>query len=195
MYTQVVQNKPTAAYVLSLLAGIFGLIYSIVDLGLVIWLYALASGIVEIFWDLIVIALGIVIWCLISSIIVLVAASRLNANPAEHTKWGAIILIFSIIGLGTLALSEYWYVGLAIALLGIIGGILALAFKPVYGPQQPIYAPQPPPIPPPQPAYAPQQPAWSPQPGQRPITRICPQCGRVIDENVKFCPHCGKALG
>jgi hypothetical protein len=26
------------------------------------------------------------------------------------------------------------------------------------------------------------------------ITRICPQCGRVIEENVKFCPHCGKEL-
>jgi heme/copper-type cytochrome/quinol oxidase subunit 2 len=26
------------------------------------------------------------------------------------------------------------------------------------------------------------------------IKRICPQCGRVIKEDVKFCPYCGKEL-
>jgi len=26
------------------------------------------------------------------------------------------------------------------------------------------------------------------------ITRVCPQCGRVLAEEVKFCPNCGKAL-
>ncbi len=31
-------------------------------------------------------------------------------------------------------------------------------------------------------------------PAPAPVTRICPQCGRVIPPEVKFCPHCGKEL-
>jgi len=26
------------------------------------------------------------------------------------------------------------------------------------------------------------------------VKRICPSCGRVIKEDVKYCPHCGKEL-
>jgi len=59
-----------------------------------------------------------------------------------------------------------------IAFLGfivmIIAGIAALVSKP----------PAPPPT----------------TPSKPPITRICPQCGRVLAPDVKFCPHCGKAL-
>jgi hypothetical protein len=107
------------------------------------------------------ILIGLGAWMLITSILIIVFASKLKANPMEHSKWGALIIVFSIIGLG--------------GLFGIIGGILALVYKPVIAgaPQQP----------PPQ-AYGPQQ----------PITRICPQCGRVVNENVKFCPNCGKQL-
>jgi len=37
----------------------------------------------------------------------------------------------------------------------------------------------------------------SPQQGitlNRPITRVCPKCGQVLNEETKFCPRCGKAL-
>jgi len=30
--------------------------------------------------------------------------------------------------------------------------------------------------------------------GAQPISRICPQCGRVLEKDVKFCPYCGKNL-
>jgi len=30
---------------------------------------------------------------------------------------------------------------------------------------------------------------------KKPITRICPQCGRTLPPAVKFCPYCGKTLG
>jgi hypothetical protein len=30
---------------------------------------------------------------------------------------------------------------------------------------------------------------------EKPVTRICPQCGRTLPPNVKFCPYCGKTLG
>jgi len=28
-----------------------------------------------------------------------------------------------------------------------------------------------------------------------PITRLCPQCGRVLTAEMHFCPDCGKKLG
>jgi heme/copper-type cytochrome/quinol oxidase subunit 2 len=31
-------------------------------------------------------------------------------------------------------------------------------------------------------------------PREEGVKRICPQCGRVVKEDVKFCPHCGKEL-
>jgi len=30
---------------------------------------------------------------------------------------------------------------------------------------------------------------------KKPVTRICPQCGRTLPPDVKFCPYCGKTLG
>lgn len=39
--------------------------------------------------------------------------------------------------------------------------------------------------------------AWKPSPpaaAGAEIKRICPKCGRVIKEEVKFCPDCGQAL-
>jgi len=30
---------------------------------------------------------------------------------------------------------------------------------------------------------------------KKPVTRICPQCGRTLPPHVKFCPYCGKTLG
>jgi hypothetical protein len=66
---------------------------------------------------------------LITSVLIIVFASKLKAHPLEHSKWGALILVFSIIGLG--------------GLFGLIGGILALAYKPILVGAQPQYgAPQ-----------------------------------------------------
>lgn len=122
--------------------------------------------------------IGFGAWMLITSILVIVFARKLNANPLEHTKFGALILIFSIIGVG--------------GLLAFIGGILALVYKPILVGAQPQYTPQQQYGPPSQ-NYAPlPQQQWG-QP-QQPITRICPNCGRVVQENLKFCPNCGKQL-
>jgi hypothetical protein len=174
MYNQnQVQNPPSAAYWLSMIGGILGLIGSIILIGLGAALGAFTFGIGFLFTG------PIGIWILICSVITMVAAGKLKSEPMEHGKWGAIILAFSLIGC--------W------AVLNFFGGIFALVYKPIpagapqqYGPQPQAYGPQPQGYGPPQQNYAPQQ--------QQPITRICPQCGRVVPENIKFCPNCGKQL-
>jgi len=212
MQQQATQNKPTAAAVLSILAGIFGMVLSLFFLGIFAWVYSqvgyygsaladygITGGLVG---EAFAIFFAIFIWTLVASILALVGGTRIYSHPNSHTKWGVIILIFSIIGLGPLVVF-YWIFGLPIFILGLIGGILALAFKPVYAPQQPYgyQQPYPPQQPyqqvPPQPYQqpsAPQQPYQQPPQTSQQIKRICPQCGRVVDENLKFCPYCGKQL-
>jgi hypothetical protein len=145
MSGQTIQNKPTAAYILSLLAGIFNVGGGAVLL--VLGIVVSADSYSEYyFYDFslgAVILLGLGLWALIGGLILIVAAVKLSSNPLEHTKWGVIILIFSI---GTSSI------------LGIIGGILALAFAPETAAR----------------------------------TRMCVGCGMHIDENLRFCPHCGK---
>lgn len=161
MGNQTVQKEPTAAYVLSLIGGIIGIIAGF-------FLFLVAASTPDYYY------LGIRIpyagagfWSLICGIILVVAAVKLNSNPMEHTKWGVIILVFSIFQIITIGLGS---------LLGVIGGILALVYKPqAFAPQRPI--------------------AWTQQTGPQVITRICPQCGRVLSEEIKFCPYCGKELG
>jgi hypothetical protein len=165
MYQQnQVQNQPTAAYWLSMIGGILGVLGALVLIG-----FGALVGAVTFGFGFAVLG-GLGIWILICSIVVIVAAQRLRANPLEHSKWGAIILVFSIIG--------GW------SILDFIGGILALVYKPILaGAPQQQYGP-----PPQQPYYGPpQQTAYT-------STRVCPQCGRVVQDNVKFCPNCGKQL-
>ncbi len=187
-----VQNKPTAAYILSLLGGIFGLLVGLVYLAYGALTYGTFSEWASIYGDYYAeyygaglfgwswtILFGLGIWTLIASILIMVFARKLNSNPMGHSKWGALILVFSILN----ALS------LLGALLAFIGGILGLVYKPIPISGQPMY----------QQPYGQPQTYTSPPPpvyaqNQQPITRICPQCGRVVNENTKFCPHCGKQL-
>ena len=62
---------------------------------------------------------------LVAGILVIIGALMLNARPAEHTGWGVVILVFSIVsflGMGG------FFIG---ALLGIAGGALTLSWRPV----------------------------------------------------------------
>ena len=61
---------------------------------------------------------------LISGVIVVICAIMLGSRPVEHTTWGTLILVFSIIsffGMGG------FFIG---AILGIAGGALALSWRP-----------------------------------------------------------------
>jgi hypothetical protein len=67
---------------------------------------------------------GLFLIGLVSGVLVMIGALMLNTRPTEHTAWGIIILVFSaisILGMGG------FLVG---AILGIIGGTLAISWKP-----------------------------------------------------------------
>src|SRR5256712_4391617 len=110
-----VAEKPTAAFVLSLLAGIFILLGGalLAAIGAAIFAFVPAVGLV----------FGVV--GLVFGILVLVGAVMLYTHPDQHVTWGVIILVFSILSIFT-ALGGF-LIGL---ILGIIGGALAIAWKP-----------------------------------------------------------------
>ena len=59
-------------------------------------------------------------------VVVIVGALMLYNNPSQHSKWGSVVVIFSVLSIFGGAMA-----GLGIGLvLGLIGGILALAWKP-----------------------------------------------------------------
>src|SRR5208283_5054207 len=63
---------------------------------------------------------------LVFGIIVIVSALMLNNRPKEHKTWGILILLFSVLSVLGIMMSVF---GIG-ALLGIIGGILAISWKP-----------------------------------------------------------------
>ena len=159
-----VLNKPTAAYWLSMIGGILGLLLAIIvtiGLGLLGFLtfsdaeYGFAG-----FYGLGLIWVVFGVWMFVTSILIIVFARRLNANPMQHSKYGVYIIILSIIGVG--------------GLLGLIGGILALVYNPQFAGAAPQYAP------PPQQQY------------QQQMAHNCPQCGNIVQPGLRFCPNCGR---
>jgi zinc-ribbon domain len=156
-----VQNPPSAAYWLSMIGAVIGLLAGLLLIGAGAFLGVFTFGIGFIGLG------GLGIWMLIASTLVIIFAGKLKANPMEHTKWGVLILVFSLLGVG--------------GILGFIGGILAIIYNPVPVGAQAQYAP-----PPPQAGYAQTQAQSS--------TRVCPQCGRIVQANERFCPNCGKQL-
>ena len=66
---------------------------------------------------------GLSIMGLVSGILVTIGAVMLNARPAEHATWGAIILAFSIISL--IGMGGF-FIG---AMLGIAGGAIAVSWR------------------------------------------------------------------
>ena len=181
-------EKPTAAFVLSLLAGIFILLGGalLAAIGAAIFAFVPAVGLV----------FGVV--GLVFGILVLVGAVMLYTHPDQHVTWGVIILVFSILSIFT-ALGGF-LIGL---ILGIIGGALAIAWKPRavmfpgYGAGYPAgfgtYGP-PPPVAPPGYAAAPSS-AQASQPITPEAPAFCQNCGTPLSPGVQFCPSCGTKVG
>lgn len=64
----------------------------------------------------------------ILGIIVIIAAVLLYSNPVQQTLWGVIILVLSIISI--VLAGPVSFIG---SVLGIVGGALALTWKPTKG--------------------------------------------------------------
>jgi len=131
-------EKPTAAFVLSLIAGIFILINGVL-LGALIGLVGLIGGATGVypFAALIPLALLSVFMAVgvIFGVLVLLGAFMVYRNPAQKTAWGVIILVFSIL---SIAIGGGFIIGF---ILGIIGGALTLAWKPKTSTAEPTTAP------------------------------------------------------
>ena len=63
---------------------------------------------------------------IVFGIVVVVSAVMLYNKPTEHSKWGLLILIFSVLSIFGSAMAGFG-VGL---ILGVLGGIFALTWKP-----------------------------------------------------------------
>src|SRR3989442_3543790 len=123
-------EKPTAAFVLSLIGGIFILLGAIVVMALasVIGSLMLIGGgdpnLAYLYG-----AVG-----LIFAILVLVGAVMLWMKPQQHVMWGVVVLLFSLFSIIT---TGGVFIGLS---LGLIGGVPGVALK-TPGPTGPGPAP------------------------------------------------------
>jgi hypothetical protein len=61
---------------------------------------------------------------IVAGAIVVVGAVMLRARPMDHLTWGALIIVFSIVGVADMG---GYGVG---AVLGIAGGALAISYRP-----------------------------------------------------------------
>lgn len=82
MYNQQVTNNPSAAYYLTLIGGILGII-----VGVILTIFLIG------------------IWIIVANALMIVYAQRLMEQPAEHSKYGGYIVVLSILsGLNLLTL-------------------------------------------------------------------------------------------
>lgn len=127
-------KKPIAAFVLSLLSGVFIILGGSVwclwldghwDMG---WMEGVMHG-----WEEHMHSWGIEgsasytmgVLGIVLGVIVIVSAVMLYMNPIQHELWGALIIAFSVISV--LTCMGGMGVGLV---LGIIGGIVAIFWRP-----------------------------------------------------------------
>jgi hypothetical protein len=143
MQSQIIDNYPRTAYVLSLMAGILMMASGTLALALAMRIGTIIRQAGEIQWrvgalvdrSLIhtslfspLIFLGIATFGLLCGIVVLISAVMLKRRPAAHSTWGILIVVFSV-------LSFFGFGGFFVgAVLGIVGGALALNWRLPTGP-------------------------------------------------------------
>ena len=132
-------TKDTAGYLVSLVSGVVG-----VSVG--VFLLLITYLLPELFAiQLVGFTIGVL--SMICGTIVIFAASKLNSTPQNHRKWGIIIVVNSLVGIGSIlgVIVGVFELGTIIVIssligislvLGIIGGIFALKYTPRILPNQ-----------------------------------------------------------
>ncbi len=129
------EEKPTAAFLLSLVAGIFiilsAALVSLMGYGFMGMMSRFGNsgrgyGMMGRGFGMMGYGFGILaIVGIIFGAVVIFSAYKLNSKPQEHTTWGTLIVVFSVISI--FGSAGGFGVGL---ILGIIGGVLAITWKP-----------------------------------------------------------------
>jgi len=135
-------EKPTVAFILSLIGGVFillagGMMSMMASYGYGgmmngYWGYGMMSGYrwgaSPGFGVMGGFGLGALfgIASVIFGVLIIVGSLMLHNNPAQHSKWGIMILVFSLLSIFGTGMA-----GLGVGfVLSLIGGILALTWKP-----------------------------------------------------------------
>jgi hypothetical protein len=175
-------NYPTAAFVLSLIGGIFILLGGIYEAAI----YAIVgSAFLAFLPGLGALLIGLAVVALLFGLIIIYGAIQMKSHPESAKTWGIIVLILAIlswIGGGGFVLGF---------LLALIGGILAIVWHPpapMGGMGQPGQMGQ---------AWG--QPSMAPAPGAgtpmaAPGQKFCASCGSPNAAGVQFCAKCGAAM-
>lgn len=126
------KEKPILPYILSLIGGVFILIGGLWTMLIGIWglwgwrmMHRMTMGwwFIAHYGLMLFRTLGLI--GIISGVIVIISAIMLNSRPEEHLRWGTLILVFSILSIFS-AMGGF-LIGL---IFGIIGGIMAISWKP-----------------------------------------------------------------
>jgi hypothetical protein len=124
-------DRPTAAFAVSLLAGVLilinGAVLGVVSSFIAPFIGAQAPGPVPGAGQAMMVSgiLGVLMVVgVVLGIVVIVAAVMLYRNPPQKTLWGVLVLVLSIV---SIFVGGGFLLGL---ILGVIGGILALIWKP-----------------------------------------------------------------
>lgn len=136
-------EKPTAAFVLGLIGGVLILLEGL----LLVIAASVASSfgsfpgmpVATGFLEGLLMAIAAIV--LIFALVVILSSVMLYMRPDGHVAWGVILLLFSII---SLIFAGGFYIG---GILGLVGGILGIVFRP--SPQMPMAPYMPPPMAPP----------------------------------------------
>ena len=151
------EERPLTAFILSLLGSVFVIVGTI--LGFALYSsspYAAVTTLMEILSGVSV-ALGV---------LMLTMTLMLYLRPELHVAWGVTILVFAA-GSITSVFSGYGGLGFGVIgmVLGIIGGSIAIAWRPGMGMPGMV--------------------------GPSGAYRVCTSCGRMAPFGYSFCPFCG----
>lgn len=151
------EERPLPAFILSLLGGVFVIVGTIIGFVLYSRNASPFSGDTTAIFAGVSVSLGI---------LMLAMTAMLYLRPELHVAWGVTVLVFAS-GSITSAFSGYGGLGLGIIgmVLGIIGGALAIAWRPGMG-----------------------MPGMG---GHLGAYRVCLNCGRTAPFGYSFCPFCG----